>query len=77
MDDVARRLEACFAGVFPELTPAEIRQASMASLPAWDSMATVTLLGLIEEEFEIEADLDELGDALSFETIVQYLAGIV
>lgn len=75
MADVRERLEACFAGVFPELSPAEIRQASMASLSEWDSMATVTLLSLIEEEFEVEADLDELGDVLSFEIIADYLEG--
>jgi acyl carrier protein len=74
MDEICQRLESCFAAVFPELAASDIRRASMASLPEWDSLATVTLLGLIEEEFAVQADLDELGETLSFDTIAEYLA---
>ena len=74
MDDLKNRLVNCFATVFPDLDVAEIPDLSMASMAEWDSVATVTVVALIEEEFGIEADIDELAEEMSFDTIVDYLA---
>jgi acyl carrier protein len=73
MDDLRERLAACFATVFPDLAPEEIPQAAMASVGAWDSLATVTLLTLIEEEFALQVPPGELAELTSFELILDYL----
>lgn len=67
MNDIESRVSDCFLNVFPELTGAEIPRASHASLARWDSVAHITLLSAIAEEFEFE--LDEA----SFESLTSYL----
>ncbi len=76
-DDIRQRVEGCFALVFPELNPEEIVQASTASVAKWDSVATLNLIALIEEECQIELQpeqllLDDPDGPLSFELILNY-----
>jgi len=73
MDDLKIRLGRCFRSVFPELGEADVERAGMNSLAAWDSMATVTLLAVIEEEFQIEFSTDETGLLTSFELVLEVL----
>ena len=47
-------------------------QASAAALTQWDSLATLNLLALIEEEFGVSLDLDEL-EAPSFKTFLEMI----
>jgi acyl carrier protein len=47
-------------------------QASAAGLEQWDSLATVNLLALIEEEFGVSIDLDEL-EAPSFKNFLRLI----
>jgi acyl carrier protein len=39
----------------------------------WDSVAGVTLFAIIEEEFALEIDVQDMKDLLSFDSILQYL----
>jgi acyl carrier protein len=73
MDDVKTRLERCFSAVFPALSAAQIVQASPGSVAAWDSVASVTLFALIEEEFALEIDVQDMQALLSFERLLEYL----
>jgi acyl carrier protein len=73
MAELESRLVNCFATAFPELTPQEIPSASMASLASWDSLAGITLLSLIEEEFGITISPDDSAGLISFELIFDYL----
>ena len=73
MSDRKKRLIHCFSSVFPELSEDEIIRASVTSLSNWDSVAMVTLISVIEEEFEIEIDLDDLEQFLSFELMNEFL----
>ena len=73
MDHIALRLTNCFQTVFPNLPEAEIPAASQATVAAWDSVATITLVNVIEEEFGIEMDFDRLADLDSFNRIQDYL----
>ncbi len=80
-DDVRQRVEGCFAVVFPELSPEEIVRASTASVAKWDSVATLNLIALIEEECGVEVQPDQLvaGDPdgpLSFELFVDYVESL-
>lgn len=73
MDDLRQRLTECFLVVFPALSPGEIPYASPASVGSWDSLATISLVTVVEEEFGIQfppGDLELLG---SFELMLDYL----
>ena len=73
MNNASERLTKVFAAIFPELTPEEIQVASPASVAAWDSLATISIVSLIEEEFEIDIPPDRFEDMGSFELILDYL----
>jgi acyl carrier protein len=73
MDEMERRLATCFSAVLPELAPAEIGQASSSSVASWDSVATVTLLAVVEEEFGINIDEEDPARFDSFKNILTYL----
>jgi acyl carrier protein len=73
MVDLKSRLVNCFATVFPELTSPEIPSVSMGSLASWDSVAGVTLLSVIEEEFSLSIPPDDVAGLVSFELILDYL----
>ena len=67
------RLVQVFEATFPDVPHAEIRSASIETLPEWDSLQAVTLMTLLEEEFSITIspfDLPELG---SYDSVRDYL----
>jgi acyl carrier protein len=73
MDEQKRRLANCFCAVFPELSIEEILHASPATVQSWDSVAIVTLLTVIEEEFGISIEEDDPAKFDSFQRILSYL----
>lgn len=73
MDEIQLRLIRCFAAVFPEVPEAQIPTLTQESTAGWESVATVTLFALIEEEFGIGLDLDALENLESFQRIYAYL----
>jgi acyl carrier protein len=73
MHDQEQHLIRCFASVFPALTDEEIQNASTDSLGIWDSLSTVTLAAVIQEEFNLEIDPDILPHLDSFRTFHDYL----
>jgi acyl carrier protein len=73
MDDVRDRLGRCFALVFPKLDPSQYAAASAQNVSEWDSIAQLTLLTLIGEEFQREIDFEEFEGANSFEALVHAL----
>jgi acyl carrier protein len=60
------KLLKCFSSVFPELNSVEIESASIETTNGWDSIAQVTLLTLVSEEFGLEVDFEKFEDATSF-----------
>jgi acyl carrier protein len=73
MDKQEMRLAQCFSEVFPELNPDEISQASPASVQSWDSVSTITLLTVVEEEFGVSVDAEDVINFNSFTAILKYL----
>jgi acyl carrier protein len=73
MDETRQRLTNCFQLVFPDLPQAGIATASTATVAAWDSVAAITLMNVVEDEFGFEMDLDDLADLDSFEKLYSYL----
>ena len=73
MTDLQDRLVRCFASVFPTLSEAEIRASDVVPLFDLDSLAGVTLVTLIDQEFGVNVDLPDLLELGSFEAISQFL----
>lgn len=73
MNDIKDRVNRCFSNVFPDVPPAEFVRASTASLAAWDSLAQVTLLSSIGEEFGVSFELEDFEELVSYPLIVDYL----
>jgi acyl carrier protein len=77
MEPLEDRLVECFSAVFPKRSREEILVANQTSFAEWDSLAGVTLLTLLQEEFKIEVDLMDLGDLGSYAAVRRYVAGLV
>lgn len=73
MDTNEVRLQQCFSKVFPDLPLEAIRNASTDSVPAWDSISSVTLLMLVQEEFGVVPDMDRFEEFTSFQGLLDYL----
>ena len=73
MDETHDRLMKCFAVVFPDLSQDAIAGASTATVAAWDSIAAITLMNVVQDEFGLEIDLDDLADLDSFANLHSYL----
>jgi acyl carrier protein len=73
MPEIQERLQSCFATVFPGLSAAEIPRASHTSVANWDSLATVTLVSVIEEEFSISIPPEDFEYMISFELVMDCL----
>lgn len=73
MDNTTQRLAQCFRTVFPELPEESIYTASQETVPAWDSIAAITMVNVIEEEFQIQMDFENIESLTSFERVRDYL----
>lgn len=73
MDDVKPKLIECFQIVFPDLKEKDIPAASQDTVAEWDSVAAITLVNVIEEQFGIEMDLDQIAELDSFEKVRAHL----
>jgi acyl carrier protein len=73
MSDVATRLTRCFLAVFPSLDQGQASHATQESMEAWDSIASITLVRVVEEEFGVTLDLFELENLNSFAALCEYL----
>ena len=76
MDNTRTRLERCFSLTFPKLDPRQYATASAQTMADWDSVAQVTLLTVIGEEFGIDIDFEEFEGATSFQELENRLAQI-
>ncbi len=76
MDNVREKLARCFVLAFPQMDPRQCFAASAENTKEWDSVAQVTLITLIGEEFGIDADFEEFEGATSFEAIAKRISEI-
>jgi acyl carrier protein len=74
MNEIREALAACFISVFPTLMAETVGSATPKTVDGWDSVATVTLLSVIEEEFQIEIGPEDLESLLSFQSALDYVA---
>jgi len=73
MSSLETRLEECFATVFPDLPRGEIANAALDNTAQWDSLATVILVTVLEEQFAIIIDPNDFARLASFRSILEYL----
>lgn len=73
MTAIASRVTECFLTVFPGLAAEDVAGASQASLPQWDSLAHVTLLSALSEEFQIELDDDSFESLTSYSLVIDFV----
>jgi acyl carrier protein len=73
MTNIQSRVCQCFLNVFPDLAAADLPRASQAALSQWDSVAHVTLLSVISEEFQIELDYESFESLTSYLLIVEFV----
>lgn len=73
MNEIRSRLCECFRSIFPDMKEEQIITMSQSSYAEWDSLATVTLISLIEEEFDLKIPVEHDVDFSSFELIQDYL----
>jgi acyl carrier protein len=73
MSETRKRLVRCFQAVFPGLTENEALRADTSRVGSWDSVATVTLAAVVEEEFEVQFDPEEIETLTSFSAILEHI----
>jgi acyl carrier protein len=73
MNSIQQKVTTCFLNVFPNLRPEEIPGASASTLAGWDSIAHVTLLSSISEEFGFDFEVEDFEELVSYQRIVEYL----
>ncbi len=74
MNDTRQRLVKCFQAVFPELDERQVEIATPTTVETWDSVASITLLSVLEEEFMTTIDFEDLERLTSFQAVHDYIA---
>jgi acyl carrier protein len=67
------QLAAIFRAVFDLPETADVRGIRQLNFPQWDSLAHVTLVGAVENEFGLAIDIADSVELTSFEAILVYL----
>lgn len=73
MNEIQNRLRECFSRVFPALTEDQIRTATPRTISEWDSIASISLVNVVEEEFNIQIDFEHVAELDSFDAIAAFL----
>ena len=69
-DAYREQLVGCFEKVFPGLSRRDILECTQSSVATWDSIAHVTLMSLVGEQFEMEVDFEDFEEATSFGAVM-------
>lgn len=74
MSSIEERLLSVFQAAFPTASVDELRHADATTLDDWDSMATLTVISLVQEEFDVDIEPDEAVELLSFKKLEEFLS---
>jgi acyl carrier protein len=74
MNPIDQRLQAIFRSVFDLSETADVAACSQLNTATWDSMAHVTLVVAIEEEFGFAMDASDSMTITSYDAARRYLA---
>lgn len=70
---ITKRLSRIFTKAFPSLDVAAAAAATMDNTEGWDSIATLTLFMLCEEDFGIKIGYDRIAETKSFSDLFKLL----
>jgi acyl carrier protein len=73
MSDIENRLVECFSVVFPNLSREQIAALDRDSAEAWDSIAGITLITILQQELHVDIDLTDLEHLSSFQAVLAYV----
>lgn len=73
MAELDDRLIRCVSSVFPNLSEEDIQASDVAQLMEADSLAAVTLVAVLDEEFGLNLDLEGLVKLGSFQALQRHL----
>jgi acyl carrier protein len=73
MNDVRGPLRECFEAAFPAVPLSSLETLTPERDAVWDSLATLTLVMLVEERFGVRIPTDEIPQLLSFHAMAGYL----
>ena len=73
MNEIRERLVRCFSATFPDLSLEQIETATPTTVEAWDSLASLTLVAVLEEEFAIQIEPEDIEHLVSFERALDYV----
>jgi acyl carrier protein len=73
VSDIDARLAQCMLAAFGELTAQELTEASVETVPDWDSLHAVVLISLLEEAFAIRIPAGAYPGLRSYASIREYL----
>lgn len=63
-----------FTGIFEETDADAITAETVFSeLPEWDSVMVLSLISMIDQEYEIVVDVDEMSEARTVEDLFNYV----
>lgn len=74
-EQLDERVTQCFRAVFPDLSDEQIHGINRSEQSAWDSLATMVLFSVLEEEFACrleDSDLEHLDDFAAARAAVQH-----
>ena len=73
MVEVRDSLRECFSAAFPAVHAGALETLTPERDPVWDSLATLTLVMLVEERFGMKIPTDEIPHLLSFDAMAGYV----
>jgi acyl carrier protein len=73
VSNIEQRLYDCAELVAPEVDATLFRSSEFSNIEGWDSLKTVTLVTVVEEEFEIEVPFERLADITSCRSLLSIL----
>ncbi|AQS84893.1 MAG: acyl carrier protein [Acetobacter aceti] len=71
---IRKRLVRVFNTILPDKSAEEVPEATVDNTEGWDSLATLSLFTLAEEEFGIKLGLDLIGETKSFAALEKLVA---
>jgi acyl carrier protein len=77
MDELDERLTQCFRDIFPDWSGEQIQSAKRSEQSEWDSLASLSLLAVLEEDFGCQlddADIEHLDSFEGVRAVVQRVA---
>ncbi|MBR5170087.1 MAG: acyl carrier protein [Muribaculaceae bacterium] len=66
-----------FSSIFEETDPETIKADTVFSqIPEWDSVMMLSLITMIDQEYDLMVDVEELNDAVTVQDLFDYVSSL-